>query len=224
MYPLVVVLHGYGANGVVQEAFFNAKSLVTDDKAFVIAPDGTVDSMGNQFWNADPACCDFDHTGVDDDGYISGLIKDITAAWPVDRVLVIGHSNGGYMTYRFACDHADQVDAMVVLAGAFPTTGCTPSRKVPLIHLHGDQDTEVPYSFAMPSAMSWAMLDGCTAFVPGGPTYDLDANVPGAETESAIAGCASPMDVELWTMQGVGHIPSYNASFMPTIWGWFESH
>jgi len=97
-------------------------------------------------------------------------------------------------------------------------------RKVPLIHLHGDQDTEVPYSFAMPSAMSWAMLDGCTAFVPGGPTYDLDANVPGAETESAIAGCASPMDVELWTMQGVGHIPSYNASFMPTIWGWFESH
>ena len=102
--------------------------------------------------------------------------------------------------------------------------------------MHGDQDTEVPYSVAMPSVMSWATIDGCGAFSDG-PTYDLDANVAGAETHSQIASCPSPpnveraglapargVDVELWTMQGVGHIPSYGADFMPTIWGWFESH
>ena len=222
-YPLVVVLHGYSVNGFIQESYFNAKSLVTDDKAFVIAPDGTTDSMGHQFWNADPACCDFDHTGVDDDGYLSGVIKDIKADWPIDKVLVMGHSNGGYMTYRLACDHADLIDDMVVLAGAYPTTPCSPSRKLPLLHMHGDQDTEVPYSVAMPSVMSWATIDGCGAFTDG-PTYDLDANVAGAETHAQIAACPTPLDVELWTMQGVGHIPSYGADFMPTIWGWFESH
>lgn len=223
-YPLVVVLHGYSVNGFIQESYFNAKSLVTDGKAFVIAPDGTVDSMGHQFWNADPACCDMDHTGVDDDGYLSGVIKDIKDSWPaIDKVLVMGHSNGGYMTYRLACDHTDLVDAMVVLAGAYPTTPCSPSRKVPLIHIHGDQDTEVPYSVAMPSVTSWAQDDGCGAFSDG-PTYDLDQNVAGAETHSQIASCTAPIDVELWTMQGVGHIPAYSADFMPTIWGWFESH
>ncbi len=223
-YPLVVVLHGYGVNGFIQESYFNARSLVSGDKAFVIAPDGTTDSMGHQFWNADPACCDMDHTGVDDDTYLANIIKDVKANYTISRVLVMGHSNGGYMTYRLTCDHADLVDSMVVLAGAYPTTPCAPSKKVPLLHMHGDQDMEVPYSVAMPSVSSWAMLDGCGATFTDGPTYDLDANVDGAETHSQIAACTSPLDVELWTLQGVGHIPSYGADFMPTIWGWFGSH
>lgn len=221
-YPLVVVLHGYSATGFIQESFFGAKSLVTDGKAFVIAPDGLVDSMGHQYWNADPACCDFDHTNPDDDGYIAGLITDIKAAWPIDRVLVMGHSNGGYMTYRLTCDHADLVDGMMVLAGAYPTTPCTPSRPVSLIHIHGDADTEVPFSLAQPSVTSWAQDDGCGAFAPG-PSYDLDSMQPGSETTSQIAACPSGVDVQFWTMAGVGHIPSYTASFMPTIWGWFTS-
>ena len=221
-YPLVVVLHGYSATGFIQESYFGAKSLVTDGKAFVIAPDGLVDSMGHQYWNADPACCDFDHANPDDDGYIAGLITDIEAAWPIDRVLVMGHSNGGYMTYRLGCDHADLIDGMVVLAGAYPPTPCAPSRAVPLIHLQGAQATEVPFSTAMPSVTAWAQDDGCGAFAPG-PTYDLDSMVAGAETSSQIAACPAPVDVQFWTMAGVGHIPSYTASFMPTIWGWFTS-
>jgi polyhydroxybutyrate depolymerase len=221
-YPLIVVLHGYSANGVVQEAYFGTKAKLDDGTAFVIAPDGLVDSKGNQYWNADPACCDFDHTGVDDSGYLSGVIDDIKSSWPIDKVLVMGHSNGGYMTYRLTCDHADLIDGMMVLAGAYPTTPCQPSRAVPLLHIHGDQDAEVPYSLAMPSATSWANLDGCGAFTAG-PSYDLDANVAGAETSSQIASCPPGIDVELWTMHGVGHIPSYTAQFMPTIWQWFSS-
>src|SRR4051794_37148555 len=98
-YPLVVVLHGYGVNGFVQSAFFGTTTLPANDQALVLAPEGTVDSTGNQFWNADPACCDFGHTNVDDVAYIGGLIDDVMDAWPVDpkQVYVIGHSNGGYM-------------------------------------------------------------------------------------------------------------------------------
>src|SRR4051812_24182966 len=108
-YPLVVVLHGYGANGLVQSAFFGTATLPAMDAALVIAPDGTTDSTGKQFWNADPACCDFGHTNVDDVGYIGGLIDDVIDTWPVDKkqVYIVGHSNGGYMAYRMACERAD---------------------------------------------------------------------------------------------------------------------
>ncbi len=221
-YPLIVVLHGYSVNGFIQEAYFGAKQKVEDGTAFVLAPDGLVDSMGHQYWNADPACCDFDHANPDDDGYLAGLIEQIKAAWPIDRVLLMGHSNGGYMAYRLSCDHADLIDGMMVLAGAYPTTPCQPSRKVSLVHIHGNQDAEVPYSLAMPSVTAWAQDDSCGAF-SAGPSYDLDGVVDGAETTSQIAACPAGVDVQFWTMNGVGHIPSYTAQFMPTIWQWFSS-
>ena len=42
-YPLIVVLHGYGANGFVQEAVFGVKTEVTSGRAFVLAPWSDVD-------------------------------------------------------------------------------------------------------------------------------------------------------------------------------------
>jgi poly(3-hydroxybutyrate) depolymerase len=48
LYPLVLILHGFGANGFVQEAYFGMSSLAADDTAFVLAPDGTTNSMGQR--------------------------------------------------------------------------------------------------------------------------------------------------------------------------------
>jgi hypothetical protein len=42
-YPLLVVLHGYGANGFVQTAFFGVGGLPAADQALLIAPDGAID-------------------------------------------------------------------------------------------------------------------------------------------------------------------------------------
>src|SRR5438270_58051 len=53
-YPLVLILHGYGASGFVQEAYFGMNQAAVEDRAFVLAPDGLVDSTGHEFWNADP--------------------------------------------------------------------------------------------------------------------------------------------------------------------------
>src|SRR5262245_8488402 len=69
-YPLVLVLHGYGASGFLQSAYFGASKLPAAGEAFVIAPDGTLDSTNKLFWNADPACCDFEHKNPDDVGYL----------------------------------------------------------------------------------------------------------------------------------------------------------
>lgn len=233
-YPLVVILHGFGANGFTQYAFFGASSLVSTDTALVIAPDGLAStSTGRLFWNADPACCDFDHQNPDDVGYIGGLIEDISATWPVDKnqVYVVGHSNGGYMAYRMACERADLIAAIGSLAGnaATDASACNPSRPVSVLHLHGTNDDMVPYlegNFgAVPSVTQWAAHDGCGTTRQETVTLDLDTSVDGAETHGeSIDGCPTAVGIELWTMDGSGHIPTFNGNAMPAIFDWLTAH
>lgn len=232
-YPLLVILHGYGANGFTQYAYFGAGALVSADKAFVIAPDGTTSTTGQQFWNADPACCDFGHQNPDDVGYISGLIEDITAEWPVDKnqVFVLGHSNGGYMAYRMACERADLIAAIGSLAGNAATDAsmCNPAKPVSVLHMHGTADDTVPYqegSFgAVPSVEQWETHDGCSTDRSPTVTLDLDTSVDGAETAGETsAGCPTGVAVDLWTMNGSSHIPVFNATAAPAIFDWLTAH
>jgi polyhydroxybutyrate depolymerase len=234
-YPLVVVLHGYGASGFVQEAYFGLKELATSGKAFVLAPDGTVDAGGKQFWNADPACCDLGGLHPDDSGYIGKLIDDVTAAWPVSSVFLVGHSNGGYMSYRMACDRADVVSAIVVLAGIASSTPalCKPTQPVSVLHVHGTADAVVPYAGggiggagAVGSVQQWEGKNGCSMTRTTGATMlDLDATVPGNETTTeASTGCPTKIAVDLWSLAGSSHIPSLTAAFEPAIWEWMSAH
>ncbi len=229
-YPLILVLHGYGASGFVQEALFGVNALPKAGEAFVLAPDGLVDSMGHEFWNADPACCDYDGTMPDDVGYLGGLLDAVTKAWPIDRdqIYVMGHSNGGYMAYRLACDRADIITNILVLAGAQvsdPST-CVPTQPVSVVHLHGTADDMVPYSLAAPSVMSWAGLDGCGTTQTAGAPLDLDTTLAGAETQTTqFDGCPPGIAVELWTIQGAGHIPNFDqTTFAPFILQYFQDH
>ncbi len=230
-YPLILVLHGYGATGRVQEGFFGVNALVDGSEAFVLAPDGNANSMGLQYWNADPACCDFEHANPDDVGYLGGLIDDVTAAWsPIDKgmVILLGHSNGGYMAYRMACDRADVVTNILVLAGAAasdPQT-CNPSQPVEVLHMHGTADTEVPYDQnAVQSVTQWAAHDGCGTTRTPGPAMDLDTVQPGAETQTATAdGCPAGISVDLWTIQGAGHIPNLAPTFAQTALDYALAH
>lgn len=226
-YPLIVVLHGYGVSGLFQRAYFGVQALVDADQAFVIAPDGNVDSNGKQFWNADPACCDFDGQNPDDVGYLAQMIDDITAEWPVDGVFLLGHSNGGFMAYRMACEHADKLAAIAPLAGRASSmpAGCTPARPVDVLHIHGTLDEAVPYASAETSVAQWTGKNGCGSELQVGTPLDLDSSVAGAETaRGAFAGCPEGGAVELWTMEGSGHVPAMNTTFAPSVFGWFADH
>ena len=233
-YPLLVVLHGYGATGLLQESYFGVRAEVDAGNALEIAPDGDVDSHGAQFWNADPACCDMDGTHPDDSTYLAGVITDVMAAWPVDptQVFVIGHSNGGYMAYRMACDHADLVTTIGVLAGIVSTdpAACHPAHPVNVLHIHGTADAVVPYpqtadyAGAVGSVTRWAGYDGCATTLTPTTTADFDAAVPGAETQISAFACPSPAAVELWTLAGSPHVPPMNATFEPALWAWLTSH
>ena len=217
--PLVILLHGYGETGFVQDAYFGLDA-VAEDKGFLLAyPDGTVDSNGEHFWNATDACCDLDHTGVDDVAYLNAVIDDMERQYNVDkkRVYFTGHSNGGFMSHRMACDAAPRIAAIASLAGAVwkDASKCNPTEPVGVVEIHGDMDMEVPYDGGpdLPSAMqtvaTWSQKNGCTGdLTDTGETMDLDFEIDGPETGVARYTCAQGA-AELWTMHGAGHLPNF---------------
>ena len=227
-YPLVLILHGYGASGLVQEAYFGLADLATRGDAFVLAPDGLVDSNSRQFWNADQVCCDFDNKNPDDAGYLGGVVDDVMAAWPIDarEVRIVGHSNGGFMAYRMACERADIFTSVTSLAGDAVQVPCQPAEPVNVLHVHGTADGTVPFSGAQPSLDQWTTHNGCTTTrTPAGGAFDLDSAVAGTETQaSSSGGCPASGAVDLWTMTGSGHIPTLNATFDAALVQWFADH
>ena len=237
--PLLVILHGYGASGMIQEQYFGLAPFVESAGILIAAPDGTVDRLGRRFWNATPACCDLFHTGIDDVGYIRGLIADIRQDYNVDarRIFLIGHSNGGFMVHRMACEAAGEIAAIASLAGATfeNPDDCKPSTEVNVLEIHGDADETVsytggviaaPYPGAVETVTHWQAYDQCEpGLVTSSMTLDLDSGLPGNETMiQGFGGCARGSDVELWTIHGGHHVPSLTSEFAPTVWQWLQSH
>ncbi|MFC7479332.1 alpha/beta hydrolase family esterase [Luedemannella flava] len=227
--PLVVALHGFTSNAAEAESYFKLTG-ESDRRGFLYAmPDGTRDSRGDQFWDATDACCGFYADDVDDSGYLHRLIGAVKSAYSVDpdRVAFIGHSNGGFMAYRMACDHAAEISAIVSLAGAMTDdpARCTPSRPVSVLQIHGTADATIsftggangthPYPSAAAGLDVWRRVDGCGDAPTSAAPLDLDSSLTGAETTvtSYRTGCRAGTRVELWAIAGGGHVPALTAHF-----------
>lgn len=226
-FPLLLVLHDYGSTGAADETYLGMTGEAPNNFAFVLAPEGTTDSMGKQFWNADPTCCDFDHKNPDDVAYLGKLIEQVSTVWPIDpaAVAVIGYANGGTMADRLACERADVVSNVVVLASQKPSTPCAPTRSVNVLHIHGTSDAIVPYSVAAPSVQQWAVADHCGTTRTLGSPIDLDSTLVGAETlTESTAGCPDGVTVDLWTIEGGTHVPALQDTFDSEVRQWVMSN
>lgn len=238
--PLLILLHGYGASGLLQESYFRL-TREADARGFLYAiPDGTRDGGGMRFWNATPACCDFGRAGVDDVAYLTAIIDDVSARYSVDprRVYLAGHSNGGFMAHRMACARADRVAAIVSLAGAAPAmSDCSPSTRVSVLQVHGTEDSTIRYGGgstpgggvypgAVETVAGWAARGQCDAtLMMGAQVLDLDTGLAGNETRVARHhGCAAGGAADLWTIQGGAHLPAMGNGWAPAVFEWLLAH
>ena len=235
---LVVVLHGYTGQAAGAVDFFGLRTLA-DQRGFVIlAPQGTTDTEGNTFWNASAACCNFHGSNVDDSGYLSRLVAKAVATQGLDpaRVYMVGHSNGGFMTHTFACEHADQVAAVASLAGALDTEPhCTPSVPVSVLQVHGTADDTIsyaggeiagrPYTSAAKTVALWREVDHCSGDARPGDRLDADAAVAGEDLrQTTWTGCRTGAEVSLWTITGGTHVPTLTPAFTVALFDWLEAH
>jgi polyhydroxybutyrate depolymerase len=221
--PLVILLHGFGFDGSVQNAYFGMQPLAEERGFLYVHPDGTKNQLDKRFWNATDACCGFG-SKVDDVGYLTSIIDQVSAKYTVDpkRVFLIGHSNGAFMSYRMACDRAGRIAAIASLAGDtwLDPTKCAPSEPVSVLQVQGTADETISYTGgdilgakfpgAEQSVATWAEYDHCSArTAPGTAQFDYDSNLVGAETTTkSFTGCPKGIDVALWTINGGPHIPS----------------
>lgn len=231
--PLVLLLHGFGSTADEVDAVLGLRAEAERRGVLYALADGTPDDGGRRFWDATEACCNFFGPEVDDAGYLADVLRTVAAGYAVDPdgVVVAGHSNGGFMAYRMACEHADLVSAVVSLAGAMPATAdaCAPSRPVSVLQVHGTADSTIrydggsngpfPYPSAQDSVGAWARLDGCEA----GPAteagvLDVEDSLPGAETSvTTYGGCRDGARVTLWSVEGAEHVPDLAPGFAAAV-------
>lgn len=232
--PLVVVLHGYGATGDLQQRFFRLGERV--DQGFaVLVPDGTEDLTGKRFWNATDACCNFGNSDVDDVGYLLSLIDAVEAEVAIDpdRIVFVGHSNGGFMSYRMACEAPERIAGIASLAGANfdDPEACGASEAVSVLQIHGTADDTIGYEggqirnfpptipSAVDSVQYWADLAGCGTTTEDGP-YDYEAWIDGEDTTRLRWQACGAHDMQLWSIEGGEHIPTPTAAFDDALLEW----
>jgi polyhydroxybutyrate depolymerase len=144
--PLVFNLHGYTSNAMQQELYGDFRNIADTANFILVHPDGTLDVGGNRFWNAFGAT-----GGVDDVGFISAIIDKIDEDYNIDlaRVYSCGMSNGGFMSYRLACELGNRITAVASVTGTMAINApalCNPVKPTPIMQIHGTADPTVPYN------------------------------------------------------------------------------
>lgn len=201
--PLLIALHGgLGTSGQFEEnsGFDN---LAESNGFIVVYPDGIgnqPDGTGFQTWNGGYCCGPAQTQNVDDVGFISSLIDKLVAQFPIDsnRVFAAGHSNGGILAYRLACELSTKIAAIGVQSGSNVVSGCAPTRPVSVLHIHGTADTNMPINGGRGSGVS------ATDFVSAQSAVDAMVVATGCAPTPAMTKSLSDPNVSAatWSRSG----------------------
>jgi len=150
-FSLVIAMHGGGGDA----AQFETASKLTEKadlfKFVVVYPEGVKSTgpLGARTWNAG-GCCEYARdNNIDDVGFITQLIDALIASYKINpkKIYATGHSNGGMLAYRLACEVPDKVAAIATSACSMVVKQpCSPTRAVPVLHMHSVLDARIPYT------------------------------------------------------------------------------
>ena len=234
--PLVVALHGYSEDPEYITSYFETLDSVDENGHLLLTPKGTENQDGYWFWNGTDACCDFYDQKPDDVGWLTGLIDEAVNDHGADpeRVMLIGHSNGGFMSHRMACDAGEYLHTIVNFAGSTFSDfdECTEMGYPNIINVHGTDDDVIyynggfTYTGSYPSAPQstsfWADRSGCeeeTTFIRELNLVNED-DVKDTEDLEYLS-CEKGNRVTLWKINGQGHMPYfYDASLINASFEW----
>ncbi len=213
--PVVFVYHGAFTTAAQMQRYAELDTVADKEGFLVVYPNGV-----NRLWY-DGRIDD----RVDDVAFTDALLDRIAEDFDIDeaRVYATGISNGGFMSYRVACDLSDRFTAIAPVAATFSQElrdMCAPLRPAPVLTIMGTQDKLVPYEggklggqlsgelgtmlSAEESIDWWATRAGCE----GEPVTRTFDEVEGDDTKVQTrtwASCPSEIEMILYTIRGGGH-------------------
>lgn len=228
--PLLINLHGYTGDSQSQSTYTFLQSAAETRGVAYVAPEGLKDSAGSRFWNASSACCNFGGSKVSDVDYLNSLIEEISSKVSIDqsRIYLFGHSNGHFMSYKFACSTKGIVAAIAGLAGAMDSDPKACGKEpMNVLHIHGTNDATIsfeggsllgnPYPSTEQTVAQWAQINSCSKPVEG--SIDLLKSMQGSETSQFVYTCTNK-SLELWRINAGVHVPVLDEEFALRTLDW----
>lgn len=217
-YPLIVHFPGKGASvtGGEQQAGLNVL------KAIIVYPHPTIGKDGYNSWQGAPYS-----SGVDDVAFTDTVLDKVISQFCIDRehVYATGMSNGGGMVSLLSCKLPERFAAFGIVAGAmyYPAGACNPPRPTPLISIHGDSDSSVPYSGSvvrkLPDISTWsadrAQDNGCSM-------QPTTTNIDAITTITTWDKCRDNATVQNIRLRGGGHLWWPEAT--QALWRFMSQH
>ena len=229
--PLIIALHGYESNVWELSQYLGLIERINLDRFLLLMPNGTRDSDGNRFWNATDYCCDFEDSEVDDVQYLRSLIDEASALVRLGSMYAIGHANGGFMSFRLACESLPGLAGIVSLAGTTfsDQSHCADDAPVSMLQIHGDADDVILYNGdeypgAPETVMRWASRADCD-FNEAETLEDIDIDVAIQGVDTRVVryrqGCAERVTIEHWRIVGGEHTPQFDSELIgERVVGW----
>ena len=235
--PLIINFHGGDGYALYEMEYTGFRELSEDENFIVAYPQGTVaEGKGSTGWFTGIGC---DSGEVCDVSFVSELIDALVSEYYVDanRVYASGFSNGGYMIYSLACYLSDKVAAFGPVAGLMYTEEyeiCDPQRPLPIVHIHGENDSAIPIngdsnSVGFNSVLDyWSNHNQCTQTII---LDGLDNNGDGYSYSATIKdGCTDNVRLAYYRLGGTDHEwPNrdglgydYDIDAASTIWGFMQ--
>ena len=129
---------------------------IADNNGVVLVyPQGSDLPVGASHWNAAPSSSSstsfVNKSSTDDVGFFKALLDEINQNNIIDlnRVYVIGYSNGGMFSHFLACNTENIIAAVGDVAGTMLNetfNSCNPSSPIPILKIHGTSDRVVSYN------------------------------------------------------------------------------
>lgn len=167
--PLLLNFHGYGSNASQQMIYGDFRSIADTAVFLVVHPLGTEDDLGNLHWNVG-----WGGSTVDDVGFTNALIDSLKQDYNIEenRIYSTGMSNGGFMSYKLACELSDRITAVASVTGSMTENqiqNCNSQHPIPILEIHGTADDVVPYEgnymfLSIPDVLThWVEFNNCAS-------------------------------------------------------------
>lgn len=153
-FPLIMFYPGKGASAESAEINYGMDNL----PAIVVYPYPTAGIDGAFAWQGAPYS-----SQADDVSFTAAVLDKLQAQMCIDKthIYAVGMSNGGGLVSLLSCKLPGRFAAYAIVAGAmyYPYSKCAPSQPSPMISIHGDNDSIVPYEGAqwrnLPPIYDW---------------------------------------------------------------------